>query len=207
MNHKNVKAVIFDLGGVILNINYQKTIEAFEKLGIKKSEKLYNQFDQEKLFDAYETGDLSSESFVTEIQKRLDKTVPKEAVVKAWNTMIGDFPSQKLDFINDLCKKIPCFLLSNTNELHLKKVQEVLQKSTYNSLDQLFEKCFYSHLIGKRKPHPETFQWVLKKMLFKADEVLFIDDSPQHIAGAKEAGLKTLFFEKETTFEEINELL
>ena len=207
MNHKNVKAVIFDLGGVILNINYQKTIEAFEKLGIKKSEKLYNQFDQEKLFDAYETGDLSSESFVTEIQKRLDKTVPKEAVVKAWNTMIGDFPSHKLDFINDLCKKIPCFLLSNTNELHLKKVQEVLQKSTYNSLDQLFEKCFYSHLIGKRKPHPETFQWVLKKMLFKADEVLFIDDSPQHIAGAKEAGLKTLFFEKETTFEEINELL
>lgn len=207
MNHKNVKAVIFDLGGVILNINYQKTIEAFEKLGIKKAEKLYNQFDQEKLFDAYETGDLSSESFVTEIQKRLDKTVPKEAVVKAWNTMIGDFPSHKLDFINDLCKKIPCFLLSNTNELHLKKVQEVLQKSTYNSLDQLFEKCFYSHLIGKRKPHPETFQWVLKKMLFKADEVLFIDDSPQHIAGAKEAGLKTLFFEKETTFEEINELL
>lgn len=207
MNHKNVKAVIFDLGGVILNINYQKTIEAFEKLGIKKAEKLYNQFDQEKLFDAYETGDLSSESFVTEIQKRLDKTVPKEAVVKAWNTMIGDFPSHKLDFINDLCKKIPCFLLSNTNELHLKKVQEVLQKSTYNSLDQLFEKCFYSNLIGKRKPHPETFQWVLKKMLFKADEVLFIDDSPQHIAGAKEAGLKTLFFEKETTFEEINELL
>ena len=191
---KETKVFLFDLGGVLINVNYHKTISAFAQLGVADPSKLYNQFGQNKLFDQYEKGEVSSDYFIQQLKPLTNLGVSEAQVIEAWNAMIEDFPIEKLDFISQLSKYHKCFLLSNTNEIHLEKVIDNLKNTPYKRLEDLFEKCYYSHLIGKRKPDVDTFNWVINQMGVKAEETLFIDDSPQHVNGAIKAGLKAIYY-------------
>ncbi|MDG2153431.1 MAG: HAD family phosphatase [Crocinitomicaceae bacterium] len=193
---KKITAYLFDLGGVIVDVDYQKTISKFSSLGVNNANELYNQFNQSGLFDKYEKGVITSDFFIKQLKPLTNDGVSESQIVDAWNAMIGEFPVEKLDFIAGLSSQKPCCLLSNTNEIHLKKVMENLSKTPYESLASLFKNCYYSHLIGKRKPDIETFEWVINQMGVTAEETLFIDDSPQHIEGAKKAGLQTVFYQK-----------
>lgn len=193
---KKIDALLFDLGGVLIDVNYHKTIDAFAQLGVQNPSNLYNQFGQNQLFDQYEKGEVSSKFFLEKLKTLTKIDTIESDIVTAWNAMIGDFPNEKLDFIADLSQHNPCFLLSNTNEIHLKKAIENLQKTAFKNLDDLFIKCYYSHIIGKRKPEVETFKWVVDQMGIEASKVLFIDDSPQHIEGAKKAGLQVIYYKE-----------
>ena len=139
---------------------------------------------------------MSSKFFLEQLKPLTKNNTSEYDIVTAWNAMIGDFPTEKLDFIAELSQHNPCFLLSNTNEIHLKKAIENLQKTAFKNLDDLFIKCYYSHIIGKRKPEVETFKWVVDQMGIEASKVLFIDDSPQHIEGAKKAGLQVIYYKE-----------
>jgi putative hydrolase of the HAD superfamily len=115
--------------------------------------------------------------------------------------MIGSFPQRKIDLLLKLKKQdLPIFLLSNTNALHMVEVAKSLQQVSDSPLNTFFEEVFLSHEIGKRKPQPETFIWVCAQMGFAPKDVLFIDDSPQHIEGATAAGLQTYFYQNEELF-------
>ena len=196
---KGVKNILFDLGGVLFHIDYQRTIDAFVKLGITDFEKYFNQHQQNDLFDAFETGNIKSEIFVKSLQEYLPASSYQE-IVDAWNAMLVTFPQDYLKFLEGLRKNYRLFLLSNANEIHIKFVDAFLKKR-YNisSINQFFEKAYYSHEIGMRKPHKSTFEWVIKDANILAEETLFIEDSAQHIEGAKQAGLKTLHLESNTT--------
>ena len=202
---KNIKTYLFDLGGVLIDVDYHKTIDAFKDLGVVNAPILYNQFNQSKLFDKYEKGEHTSAYFIEQLKALTINGINENQIIDAWNAMLGDFPIKKLDFIARLSKQKPCFLLSNTNEIHLKKALGNLKKTSYDSLDSLFKDCYYSHLIGKRKPDVETFEWVINQMGVTANETLFIDDSPQHIEGAKKAGLQTVYYESIKDLFEIDE--
>lgn len=191
-----ITTYLFDLGGVIIDVDYHKTISAFSELGVRSAHELYNQFNQSGLFDKYEKGEHSSDYFIEQLKTKTKIGVTKNQIISAWNAMIGEFPIEKLDFVAGLSSQKPCYLLSNTNEIHLKKAMENLSKTPYDRLDSLFKKCYYSHLIGRRKPDRDTFKWVIHQMGVTAEETLFIDDSPQHIEGAKSAGLQTVFYQK-----------
>ena len=193
MNKTNIKAVVFDLGGVLIDIDYQKTIDAFIALGVENASDLYNQFDQSTLFEQYEKGQVSSEAFISQLEPLTKRNIKKDNIIKALNAMIGRVPQEKISFIHQIQSKIPCYLLSNTNDIHLKKVYA----NSNSDFESLFRKCYYSHLIGKRKPDTATFQWLVDQIEFKASEILFIDDSPQHIKGAERAGLQTIYYENE----------
>ena len=191
---KEKKVLLFDLGGVLIDVDYHKTITAFAQLGVAHPSELYNQFGQNQLFDQYEKGEVSSDYFIQQLKPLTNLGVSEAQVIEAWNAMIEDFPIEKLDFISQLSKYHKCFLLSNTNEIHLEKVIDNLKNTPYKRLEDLFEKCYYSHLIGKRKPDVDTFNWVINQMGVKAEETLFIDDSPQHVNGAIKAGLKAIYY-------------
>ena len=193
---KKIDALLFDLGGVLIDVDYHKTIDAFSQLGVQNPSDLYNQFGQNQLFDQYEKGEVPSKFFLEQLKPLTKNNTSESDIVTAWNAMIGDFPTEKLDFIAELSQHNPCFLLSNTNEIHLKKAIENLQKTAVKNLDDLFIKCYYSHIIGKRKPEVETFKWVVDQMGMEANKVLFIDDSPQHIEGAKKAGLQVIYYKE-----------
>jgi putative hydrolase of the HAD superfamily len=119
--------------------------------------------------------------------------------------MIIGFQHSKLEKIKKLSEQVPCYLLSNTNEIHLNYIEHLLQEMGFKHFLNIFESCYFSHQIGKRKPHKETFEWVLNQMNYDAQDVLFIEDSPQHIEGAKSAKLNTFHFKKNSSLSEIDQ--
>jgi putative hydrolase of the HAD superfamily len=188
-DHPNI---IFDLGGVILNLNYQKTIDAFKSLGLKDFEESYTQLNQTTLFDDFERGQISDVEFRKGLGAAFDTEIPDSELDAAWNAMLLDLPFERLNFLDDLKEKHRIVLLSNTNEIHVRSFEEQMKRvHGIPNLEQYFEKVFYSCRVGMRKPEPRIFQMVVGEMGFKPAETLFIDDSPQHIEGAKSIGLNT----------------
>jgi HAD superfamily hydrolase (TIGR01509 family) len=187
---KNIKAIIFDLGAVILNINYQNTIDEFGKIGIQNASSYYSKKAQNSLFNQIETGEISDKEFLLKLQKETPNINIKQ-VEDAWNAMLLDLPENRINLLKKLKTTYSIFLLSNTNSIHIAEFKKRLGNNQYNKFYNLFNKVYYSHKIGFRKPQSEAFQIILDENKLLANEVFFIDDSYQHIKGAKKLGIKT----------------
>tara|TARA_B100001758_G_C18338132_1_gene572776 strand:- start:614 stop:1246 length:633 start_codon:yes stop_codon:yes gene_type:complete len=185
---KNIKVIIFDFGGVILNINYQNTIDSFRKLGVIKPENFYSKEMQFQIFNLLETGKITEKQFLSELKLMTENASVKE-IKKAWVSMLLDLPKSRLETLKILKKKYRLFLLSNTNSIHINYIKNSLGDVKWESFCNLFEEIYLSHEIGIRKPNVEAFQFILKKQNLSSNEILFIDDSLQHIKGAKRLGI------------------
>ena len=191
-----IKNIIFDLGGVILNLDYIKTENEFKKIGVLHFKELYNQKKQTVLFDDFEKGKIKPEDFISSFKESENLKIKEIDFINAWNAMLLEIPIEKLEFIENLKKNYKIFLLSNTNEIHIKKFENDLRKK--NILKQFykcFDKIYYSSRMGKRKPDENCFNQVLEDNELSPENTLFIDDSIQHIEGAKKAGIKTFHLE------------
>jgi glucose-1-phosphatase len=187
-----LEAIIFDLGGVIYDIDYQRTIDTFIALGADPQKVMYSQAAQSGLFDDYETGKISSDVFVEALQREMPQGISKQEIQNAWNAILIGQPPHRLDFLKELRKRIPIFLLSNTNALHIELIYEQLKNEFgVEGYAPFFDEVFLSFELGLRKPHVETFQEVIRRSGVNPQTTLFIDDSPQHLVGAQQAGLQT----------------
>lgn len=192
----SIKNIIFDYGGVILNIDYKLTEKAFAALGLKEFDRIYSQAVQSELFDRLETGAISADEFRTGIRKVIGE-VSDAQIDKAWNAMLLDIPEERIRLLDKLRKTHRLFLLSNTNEIHFKTFSEYMkEKFKRDIFSEIFEKAYVSHKVKMRKPNAEIFELVVRENGLRKEETLFIDDSIQHIEGAKRAGLNALFLEK-----------
>ena len=192
-----VKNIIFDLGGVILNIDYGQTANAFKKIGVTNFNEIYSQAKQGQVFDKLETGELTPEEFRDYI-KDIVPSLQFSAIDKAWNAMLLDLPVQRVDLLKELKKGYRLFLLSNTNEIHIKAFRKMI-KSSYGEyiLDAIFEQQYYSSETGMRKPNADSFQYVLEQNGLEPSETLFIDDSIQHVEGASKLNIKAYHLKPE----------
>lgn len=187
-----LKNIVFDLGGVLLDIDYGKTKHSFEELGFNQFDKMYTQYSADMLFSDLETGNISNDHFLEYLVKAADGKITPAQITRAWNAMLGSFRIPSLDFLEVLSKKFRLYLLSNTNAIHLQAFNEVFKKETGKaSLDAYFTRAYYSSNIGYRKPNEDVFEFILKDAGIKADETLFIDDSFNNIETAKKLGFKT----------------
>ena len=185
---KKYKAIIFDLGAVILNINYQNTIDEFTKLGVKNAATFYSKKVQTNLFNQIETGIISSNEFLKALQKETNNANITQ-LEQAWNAMLLDLPEERLQLIKKLKSNHTIFLLSNTNAIHINAFKKQLGDKKWLAFCNLFDKMYLSHELGLRKPDSEIFEYILTEQKLIAEEVFFIDDSPQHIASAKKLGI------------------
>ncbi|MGY8931554.1 MAG: HAD family hydrolase [Flavobacteriales bacterium] len=199
---KNIKHIIFDLGNVILNIEYQKTINEFNKIGIQDASVFYSQSIQQEIFNLLEIGKISEYDFLIKVNKLCPKASHKK-ILKAWNALILDLPQKRLSLINKLKSNFSIYLLSNTNVIHINEIIKKIGVKKYNKFYSLFNKVYYSHEIGLRKPNPEAFNIILKENNLNVSEVLFIDDSIQHIQSAKKLGIKTYHLTESESIETI----
>jgi putative hydrolase of the HAD superfamily len=199
MNLSGIKTIIFDLGGVLLNIDYHLTINAFEKLGFEDFESTFSQFKQSNMSDLYEKGVISSVDFYKSIIT--DDSVAFQDFETAWNTLLIDFPESRFNLLQNLSDSFSLFLCSNTNEMHYEAFQKIVNQYD-DDFDSLFTRAYYSHHISLRKPDKEIFEYILSENNLIANEVLFVDDSIQHIETAKGLGIKTIHI-KNKTIEEI----
>lgn len=191
---RSYSAIIFDLGGVVLNLDYNLTINAFKELGKENFDKLYAQSQQDKIFDLFETGAIAADEFRKYMKSFFSHSVNDVEVDTAWNAMLLDLPKHRIDLLRKLKEYYRIYLFSNTNSIHLSCFKKII-KDQYGDpdlLETIFHQTYYSHLIGKRKPNADAFQTILSQHGLKAAETLFIDDSIQHIEGAKELGIQTI---------------
>lgn len=189
------EAIVFDLGGVLINLDYQLTIDAFKKLGISDFDKMYSQVAQNNLFDDFETGQISAQRFINSLLTYLRPGTTPNKVVQAWNAMILSVPSEKIKLLERLRKDYLIYLLSNTNELHVPVVRREWAKVTEKPMEEFFDHIYFSHEIHLRKPNDAIFEFICTQQQLIPEKTLFIDDSVQHIIGAKKVGLQTYHLE------------
>lgn len=187
-----LKNIIFDLGGVLIDLDFQKSTENFRKLGFPHFEKMYSQFKVDQLFEKLETGAVSEEEFYTVLLKVGNEGSRAEDIKFSWNSLLLDFRLSSLKFLESLRQQYRIFLLSNTNAIHYTAFNNILLEQTgFSSLEPYFEKTYYSHLIGLRKPNRDIFDFVLNDARISAPETLFIDDTHNNIETAGVMGFKT----------------
>lgn len=188
-----IKNIIFDLGGVILDIDYQKTIDAFKVLGFDDFDQHYTQAQQSGLFDELETGKMSPSVFIDSLKSYLPENVQEPEIVAAWNALLLPWDMKRIEFIKTLKSKYKLYLFSNTNAIHKAHFEQTYKTQIGEpTFDSLFEQAYYSHELGKRKPHVASFEHILQENELLSSETLFFDDSIQHIEGARAAGINAV---------------
>lgn len=186
-------AIIFDLGGVILNIDYHKTSQAFKSLGISNFDELYSQAKQNHIFDDLEKGLIEPKVFYDYVRSASQLGLTDDQIENAWNAMLLELPVHRIKLLQDIGKKYPIYLFSNTNEIHLNAFRQIIGRQHGNSdlLEDLFIETYYSHEINMRKPDANGFLKIIEDNQLDIATTLFIDDSEQHIIGANSIGLQT----------------
>jgi FMN phosphatase YigB (HAD superfamily) len=195
---QNIKNIIFDYGNVIFEIDFKKAQSELHQLGIADVEQFFAHTSHNNLFDDFETATITPDQFRAGIRKAANNEgITDEKIDAAWNSLLIGVPPNIHDVLLKVKEKYRTFLLSNNNEIHYDYIMDYLKKEhEMESLDHLFEKAYFSQHLFLRKPNVEIFEQVIKENNLIAEETLFIDDSPQHLAGAKKAGLNTLLMDE-----------
>ena len=190
----SIKNLIFDLGGVILDLSVDHTMEAFAR--ISKIDKKNTQiiYDTTKGFEDYEKGNIDDDAFRDFVRQTYRISVDDKTIDQCWNAMLRGVPIVKLDLLMRLKNDFQVFLLSNTNAIHLHHINEVMLPGIHGAkrLDTYFDKAYYSHLMHKRKPDADIFEEVIEENLLVPEQTLFLDDNAMNIEGAKSVGIKTI---------------
>ena len=199
-----IKNLVFDLGGVLLNIDFNKTSDAFKRLGAHNFDELYSLATAVPLFEALEMGKIPEEEFYIAMQQYCHPSTTKQHIENAWNALLLNFRIGSLEHLKKLKEKYNIYLLSNTNSIHVTAFNKIFREQTSEeNLDDYFIKAYYSHKMFERKPHLSAYQFVLDDAKIKAEETLFIDDSIKNIEGAKKAGLHVYHLLPGQTIEDI----
>ncbi|MET1053746.1 MAG: HAD family phosphatase [Pedobacter sp.] len=191
---EKIKNIIFDYGNVIFAIDFRIAQKTLTQIGIPNIENFFGHKGHNNLFDELETGSITPAQFRDGIRLEAQNPALKdEEIDAAWNSLLIGIVPETLDALVEAKKHYRTFLLSNTNQIHFDYFTDYLKREfQLEGNDQFFEKTYYSHEMLLRKPHVEIFEQVLKENNLNPAETLFIDDSPQHLVGAKEAGMQTL---------------
>ena len=185
------KNIIFDLGGVIINIDPALSKAAFEELGGSFSEQELVLSDS--LFRQLEVGAIGPEQFYSELQQFFDLPIPRAALQNAWNALLLDIPPERIKLLRKVQSRYRTFLLSNTNIIHMDQINADLREvHGITHIDDLFEKAWLSYDMGLKKPDPTIFTAVLDAHGLNPAETLFIDDTQMHIDAAAGLGIQTL---------------
>lgn len=192
--YQDITTLIFDLGGVIVDLDWNQCIRNFEKIGINDMEKLVSTTLQKGFVLDYEMGLTSDDQFRTEIRKYAVSEVTDDQIDYAWTSLLVGIPAEKLDLLMELRKKYKVLMLSNTNNLSFRFSEKMFEVNGYRITD-FFDKCYLSYEMKLAKPSAEIFVALLADAGLKAEECLFLDDGIHNINTASELGFQTEYIE------------
>lgn len=185
-------AIIFDLGGVLLPIDFAKAYRHFRKYGIINTESFFNNTTQPGFFQEFEKGLLSEKEFIEEIKKHTHPWVTNERIISAFNKIILDFPKKHFRLLLELSKLYKIYLISNTNVIHYKYFTHKFYSKFRTNFEDLFDDIFLSFNYKLRKPEKEFFLLVLNKHSLDPGEVIFFDDDKNNIRVAENIGITSI---------------
>jgi len=188
-NLKEKKNIIFDLGNVVLDIDLNITINRFKDMGFKTDGNFLSKYKQSGVFCDLEEGRISGDEFALALKEEMNDDVTTSQIIEAWNALLLDYDTERIETIIKLRESHKLYILSNTNIFHI-------EACAYNvpivgSLDKLFDKAYYSYEMGLSKPHKEIFEALLNDAGIKASETLYLDDSKANIEAAEALGIES----------------
>ncbi len=188
----HIRNIVFDIGNVLVDIDYNVTIAEFQKLAKVDFAEIVSYPKQEKIFDRFEKGEISVSDFFTGLKKYLKDDVSDVQITDAWNSILINYPKAKFDLLEKLKLNYNVFALSNINQIHADSLDVVAQNQLgKNSFRDFFHHAYYSHEMGYRKPEAEIYEIVLNEQKLVPTETLFIDDKAENTAAAETLGIQT----------------
>ncbi len=200
---QEVKNIVFDLGGVLLDIDPERTVRAFAAQGLTNVIKPGGWGYKQEVFLQMEEGKLTEDEFRNGVRELLPAPVSDAEIDKAWCAMLIDFPADRVTLLRQLKSKYNLYLFSNTNNIHVNYFHKLFHQKFGFSLSDLFVKDYYSNEINSRKPTLESFQFVMHDAALNSSETLFIDDSKDNIEGAERAGMHAFHLNGETSLRQL----
>jgi glucose-1-phosphatase len=193
MNHSKsaIQNIIFDLGGVLIDLDVTRTVKAFSDLDIPIPADLAEIERRAVMYRGLETGTLSPGLFREAIRELSPLLPSDEAIDNAWNAMLSDFPEKRVETLQKLKGNYRVFLLSNSNAIHYQYYRNRFKRDYAIEMNSLFEQAYYSFEMNICKPQPEIFQKVLVQSGLRAEETLFIDDTADNVTAASALGILT----------------
>ncbi|HPW63852.1 MAG TPA: HAD family phosphatase [Cyclobacteriaceae bacterium] len=192
-----IKNIIFDLGGVIINLSVEKTHQAFATLSGLPVTEIKTRVHHGAFFNEFEKGLISDEEFRQHLRESLNMKVTDSQLDQAWNAMLLDIPLARIQLLEKLKATYNIFLLSNTNNIHLQFFNGIVRQLTGKpAIDYYFHGSFYSHLVKMSKPDAEIYQHVLSQHSLLPKETIFLDDNKDNLVGANKVGIHTFHVEQ-----------
>lgn len=196
-NLTNIKNIVFDLGNVLLNLDFEASIRAFQKLGLDSDVVNRQQAYADPVFYELETGRTTPEEFRKQVRRILNNPAASDQQIDdAWCAMIRDVPGKRVELVKKLAKNFNVYLFSNTNAIHISRLHGEFREMYGIEFPSLFEKDFYSHELHERKPDLASYTKVIQLSGIIPQETLFVDDLEKNISGAEKAGLRTFWLKE-----------
>lgn len=206
MTPNGIKNIIFDWGGVLINLDYESVFSSLETIGIDDPKKLFTDKEANALFRNYELGKLTDSEFRDGIRNLSRMELSDDQIDNAWMAILLDIPTERIAMLKRLSLKYNLYLLSNTNNIHAVNYNKLLKDKHGINNNDLFIESFYSHELQLSKPDPQIFKVVIDQLNIKPKETLFIDDLESNAEGAASVGLNALFLNLKQGME-ISEIL
>lgn len=190
----NIQNILFDFGGVIIDIDFEKTIQAFVRLGAGSFPTQYSKARQSGIFDQLDKGSISERDFIHDMKQLLPDNITDDHIIEAWNEIIIGIPPRRIEMLESVRNNYSTLLLSNTNIIHYKFYTPQLEESFgYKSLEELFDAVYLSFRLGMRKPDRDIFDYVFATRRISKESTLFIDDSEHIVQAAKDYGIRAFW--------------
>ena len=182
----NCKSIWFDWGNVLLPINANKTIDAFKQFRAPSDLR-----ERTDIFHPFEKGVMKSEEFLSILSYTIPFPINTSSIKDVWNLLIEPFPEEHFKILTRLKKNYNLVLVSNTNQIHVNHIRNMMGPYNYNRFIKSFDQVFFSFEMGLRKPDASFFNHVLGKSDFKASQCLLVDDTVENLVAAKKLSIQT----------------
>lgn len=199
INPNDITHILFDWGGVIINIDHHKTIAEFNKLVDGQFERIYTPNGQNTIFDKLETGKISENEFYDAIRSEFNIDTDNKTLRSAWCSILQDVPAERIDLLRELKRKNKIYLLSNTNAVHVHHAAIMLKEQHNLDFFGLFNGTYLSHDMGYRKPNRGYFDYTIEKEGLNLQKCIFIDDTEINVDAAASVGLNAYFLQGDQT--------
>jgi putative hydrolase of the HAD superfamily len=198
LNNKEIENIIFDLGGVIINLNIDATFQKFSEIFKREIKtEIFEDHGKYAFFREYEVGKISSGTFRDHIRELAGFHIEDAQIDDAWNAMLQSIPADRISWIYEATQNYNCVVLSNTNEIHIQHFDKIFNSTTAHGFPKdLFLKLFYSYEIGERKPDTRSFEVVLEKTGFDPAKTVLFDDLKDNLKSANQLGIQTVHVER-----------
>jgi HAD superfamily hydrolase (TIGR01509 family) len=187
METTNVQALLFDLGGVLIDVDFNRVLEYWQPISRLSLEELKATFSADLPYQQHERGEITAAKYFTHLAASLQLQDDPAHITKGWNAIFGGEIAETLSLVQEARAHVPCYVFSNTNATH-----QTAWTARYPILAQSFERIFVSSEMGYRKPERRAFEYVAEAIGVPLNAILFFDDHPDNVEGARAAGLQTV---------------